>query len=165
MTRLLTGLLALLITGGCGSSASPVTFSPTFDSKEAAAQAVLDALWTRDAERLRGLAVNETEFRKHIWPALPVAKADVGATPDYTWAEMSQKNAASLSGLLAEHGGRRAVVDQVAFRGSSTTYDGFATHAKTELTVSIDGQSDTMRLFGSMIESGGRWKIYSYIVD
>lgn len=149
----------------CTRATPPVPLTPAFDSPEGAARAVLDALWTRDTARLRSLPITETEFRKHVWPALPVAQANVGATPDYTWAEMTQKNAAFLSGLLADHGGRRFVLRNVRFLGEVTDYDGFTTHGKAELTVDVDGRTETIRLFGSMIESSGRWKIYSYVVD
>jgi hypothetical protein len=34
------------------------------------------------------------------------------------------------------------------------------------MTVSDEsGRRATVRLFGSMIESGGRWKVYSFVVD
>jgi hypothetical protein len=165
MRQVVAIVWVLLVAGGCGRSAPPAMFSSTFDTKEAAAQAVLDALWSRNPDRLRDLPITETEFRKHIWPALPVAKADIGATPDYAWAEMSQKNAGYLGALLAEYGGRRLILRHVSFRGQVTGYDTFTTHGKTELTVDVDGRQEAVRLFGSMIESGGRWKIYSYVVD
>jgi len=158
-------LLVCLAPVACGGTPTTIPLTPAFDSPEAAAQAVLDALWSRDVNRLRKLPITETEFRKHIWPALPVAKADIGATPDYTWAEMSQKNAGFLGGLLDEYGGRRLVLRRVDFRGAITEYDTFTTHGKVELTVDVGGQQQTVRLFGSMIESGSRWKIYSYVVD
>jgi len=158
-------LLACLAPVACGGTPATIPLAPAFDSPEAAVQAVLDAVWTRDVDRLRQLPITETEFRKYIWPALPVARADIGATPDYTWAEMSQKNAGYLGSLLDEYGGRRLLLRHVAFLGTITEYDTFTTHGKTELTVEEEGRQQTLRLFGSLIESGGRWKIYSYVVD
>jgi hypothetical protein len=158
-------LLAVLLTAGCADTPSAIPLTPSFDSKEAAAQAVLDAVWARDPEQLARLAVSESEFLKHVWPALPASAPDVGMPADRAWTDQAIKNRGYLAQMLAEHGGRRYDLVRVTFAGPPTTYDTLTIHPEATLLVRDGGQELSLRLFGSMIESGDRWKIYSYIVD
>jgi hypothetical protein len=158
-------LLTALLTTGCADTPTAIPLTPSFDSKEAAAQAALDAIWSRDADQLARLAVSESEFLKHVWPALPASAPDVGMPADRAWTDQSMKNRGYLAQVLAEHGGHRYALVRVAFAGPPTTYDTLTIHPEATLVVREGGQEQSLRVFGSMIESGGRWKIYSFIVD
>jgi len=167
MRRVLRVLPVLLVlgAGACGSSAAPVPLSPAYDSKDAAVEAFLHALTARDRATLSAMAVSETEFLKYIWPALPASRPEVGMPADRAWADQAQRNAAYLSQTLGEHGGRRYTLLAASFGAPATSYGAFTVHPKTTLDVRTDNGTLEVRLFGSMIESGGRWKIYSFVVD
>ena len=161
-------LLAALTTAGalgCTASGAPVAFAPVFNSKDAVVEAALRALSARDRATLASLALSETEFRKYIWPALPASDPKVGMPLDYVWADTSQKNENYLAQLLAEHGGRDYRLIAVTFGGETTDYRAFRVHRETTLDVRGPAGPATVRLFGSLVESGGRWKIYSFVVD
>ena len=172
MTRYLRGLAALLVfaTGaagsiGCRASSAPIPFEPAFNSKDAIVKAALQAISARDRTTLASLALSGAEFRTHIWPALPASDPKVGMPLDYLWADTSQKNENYLAQLLAEHGGRDYRFIAATFGGETTDYGAFRVHRKTTLDVRGPAGPVTLRLFGSLVESGGRWKIYSFVVD
>jgi len=172
LTRLpaLTALLllvALALATACGLEAGPrEPYANAFASKEAAAAAVVEAMAARDAERLAALTVTEVEFRKNIWPHLPASRPEVGMPFEYLWAETSAKSRGYLAQVLQEHGGRRFEVRHVAFGGDVTDYGPFRIHPETRLTVVDEGgRSETLRLFGSMVEANGEWKLFSFVVD
>lgn len=159
-----TGLLIFaLALAACDRA--PVALSPAFHSKDAAVEAFLAALASRDRGALEASTLNEREFRRDIWPALPASDANVGMPPDYVWAETAQKNAGFLSQLLEEHGGTPYTLVVATFAGGTSDYGAFRVHRKTVLDVRGPAGPVTLRLFGSMVESGGRWKIYSLVVD
>lgn len=160
-------LLMVLVAGVAGCSAAPASlaFTPAYDSKDAAVTAFLRALAARDADTLAQQVVNQNEFLKHIWPQLPASRPDVGMPADRAWADHAQRNAGYLAQLLAEHGGRRYELVAASFGGSPTTYGYFRIHPKTRLDIRDESGVREVRLFGSMIESGGRWKVYSFVVD
>lgn len=160
-------LLAVLCVGVAGCSATPtaMTLTPGYDSTDAAVTAFLQALSGRDRHTLLAQAVSETEFLKHIWPALPASRPDVGMPADRAWADQAQRNAGYLAQLLAEHGGRRYELVAASFDGSPTSYGAFTIHPKTGLNIRDEAGVREVRLFGSMIESGGRWKVYSFVID
>ncbi len=158
-------LFLLLAVSACGRGNDPIPLTPSYDSKDAAVTAFLQALAARDRDTLLRQAVSETEFLKHIWPALPASRPDVGMPADRAWTEQTQRNTNFLAQTLGEHGGRRYELVAASFDGSPTTYGSFTIHPKTTLDIRDEFGVREVRLFGSMIESGGRWKIYSFVVD
>ncbi len=158
-------MLTLVALPACTTTPTAVPLVPSYESKDAAVTAFLQALAARDTNALSQQVVNETEFLKHIWPALPASRPDVGMPAERAWAEQSQRNATFLAQTLAQHGGQRLELVAVSFGSPATTYGSFTIHPEATLDVRDTGGVREVRLFGSMIESGGRWKIYSFVVD
>ena len=159
-------LVTLALAWACGAPAGPEPRARVFASKEAAAQAVADAIASRDGARLTALAVSEREFRARVWPALPASRAEVGMPADYVWADTSAKSRGHLAQILQEHGGQPLAVERVSFSGPPVDYGAFRIHPKASLTVrQVSGARAVVRLFGSMMETDGGWTIFSYIVD
>jgi len=73
---------------------------------------------------------------------------------------------AGLAATLAKHGGQRYEIVSVRFEGPSTRYSRCEVHRQTVLTVrGPDGVKQDLRLFGSSVEEGGAWKVFSYVLD
>lgn len=160
----LAGLAALALSA-CASDARG-RLSNTFDSPEAAARAVLAGIAARDAEALRDLALDEHEFRQVVWPELPASRPAAGVAVEYAWRRLHLNSRAQAAQALAEHGGRRYELVELRIRGETTRYAGFTVHRETELVVrDASGTVRTIRLFGSLLERGGRWKVFSYVAD
>ena len=163
--------VAACLVGGvaCSSPPQAADLSPlqwTFDSPEGVAEAVLDALAASDVERLEALALNETEFRTVVWPELPSSRPERGVPFDYAWGDLHQKSNNALRRLIAREAGRRHDLLAVAFDGESTAYDTYAVHRESRLVVrGEDGAEQQLRLFGSILERSGQFKLFSYVVD
>jgi hypothetical protein len=142
-----------------------VLFSLSYPSKDAAVEAFLTALRARDHGTLAAQVVTETEFLKYVWPQLPASRPEVGMPADRAWADQTQKNALFLAQTLGEHGGRHYQLIAASFNGAAADYGPFSIHPRTTLDVRDGSTVRAVQLFGSMIESGGRWKIYSFVVD
>ena len=156
------GLWALCLGVAC-SRVPPLEH--THQSPEALAQAVLKAFESGDHAQIAGVALNEREFRDHVWPELPASRPERNLSFAYVWGDLRQKSEHSLEQALAEHGGRRYTLASVRF-GRTTPYDSYVVHRDTVLTVRTSGGDEfDVRLFGSMIEKNGRWKVFSYVVD
>jgi hypothetical protein len=178
MTRLLfrmtllsparAGVAALVFgvaVSGCGA-AGTTALGETFDSREALAVAVLQRVERGDAAALRGLALDEVAFRQVVWPELPVSRPERNMPFDYVWSDLRQKSEASLHATLAAHGGRRYELARVEFLGESSPYRTFLVHRKAQLVVRDEhGRESRIRLFGSVLERDGLFKIFSFVVD
>jgi hypothetical protein len=146
---------------GCGTN--PARFERTFDSPRALAGAVLAALEAKDRTAMESLALSETEFRDQVFPEMP-AYGDVPM--DYVWGDLRQKSRSELNRILSYHGGHSYTVEDVIFDGGATAYQTFVVHRKPRLVVRerATREQKQLALFGSVIEYGGRYKLFSYVV-
>ena len=87
---------AVALATGCGGSSAPL-LSNTYPSPEALATAVMGAVERRDATALRALALNEQEFRDHVWPELPAARPERNLPFSYVWGDLRQKSEEGLA--------------------------------------------------------------------
>ncbi|MEQ1574967.1 MAG: hypothetical protein ABL993_12050 [Vicinamibacterales bacterium] len=157
------GLLVLLASGSCGT-VPPL--ANTRESAEALAGAVLDALASRDRAALEALALSEQEFRDHVWPELPAARPERNLPFSYVWGDLHQKSDVGLRTIVSEHGGKRYELVNVRATGETTRYDTYLVHRDMVLVIrDPGGAAREIRLFGSMIEKDGGWKVYSFVVD
>jgi hypothetical protein len=155
--------IALVLTTGC-DTATPLASG--HQSAEAVAGAVLDALARRDRAGLEALALNDREFRQHVWPELPASRPERNLPYSYVWGELQQKSQIQLAQTLAEHGGRAWTLVGVRFAGETTKYPSYAVHREATLRVrDASGTESEIRVCGSMIEKDNVWKVFSYVVD
>lgn len=161
LTLLLLLLLLPLIAASCTWTPPLAT---THESAEAVASAVIDAVAAGDRARLEALALNESEFREHVWPALPAAREERNLPFSYVWGDLRQKSSQSLGTTLAGHGRRRYELQRVEFEGT-TDYGPYRVHRQATFIVRDGGAERAVRLCGSMLEKDGRWKVFSYVVD
>ena len=158
----LRGLLLAAFCAACG----PAPLHDTHASPDAVAVAILEALTRNDEATLRRLALDESEFRAHVWPSLPAARPERNLPFSYIWGDLRQKSEAGLKRTLATHGGRRYQLGRVLL-GRMTEYAGFRTHEGTRLLVGEGGREPfEIRVCGSLLEQpDGQWKVFSYVVD
>lgn len=135
-------------------------------SPDALGRRVLAAVERRDIDGLRNLALSEREFREHVWPELPAARPERNLPFSYVWGDLHQKSEAALATTIAEHGGRRLELVSVRSLGEATQYNTYTVRRQTELTVRDErGDAIQLRLFGSIIEKDGVFKVFSFVVD
>lgn len=127
--------------------------------------AVLDALAHRDRPRLNALALSEQEFRAHVWPDLPAARPERNLPFSYVWGDLRQKSTLGLANVVAEHGGKRHLLQHVTFAGV-TPYGHYTVHRDARLdVVDASGKSQSLRVCGSFLEKDGSWKVFSYAIN
>jgi hypothetical protein len=150
-----------------GCRQQPIAFEHTLESPEAVARAVLKGLNSRDLAGLQELAITKHEFRKFVWPKLPAARPGRNIPWDYVWNDLSSKSSMQLQARIHEWqpSGDGTVV-KVEFTGETTDYETFRVRRKSAVTIRTpDGHETRHRLFGSIVEQGGRYKVFSYVAD
>lgn len=156
-------LVALFVSGACGSR--PRQLENAQPSATELARAVLDAVATRNTDVLRRLALNEAEFRGHVWPQLPAARPERNLPFSYVWGDLYQKSEQALTRTLTAYGGRRFELVEVKF-SSVSDYVVYRMHREAAFVVrSGDGGQSAIRLCGSLLEKDGKWKVFSYVND
>ncbi len=160
--KIWAGVLALTTSVAC-SRVPPL--ANTHPSPSSLATAVLDALTRRDRAALEALALNETEFRDHVWPQLPASRPERNLPFSYVWGELRQKSGQALTSLLSREGGRRYELIDIRF-AADTDYRTYRVHREATFHVrDSTGMELDLRVCGSMLEQDGAWKVFSYVVD
>ncbi|HWI19137.1 MAG TPA: hypothetical protein VNT81_15390 [Vicinamibacterales bacterium] len=176
MDRISAALRSLLVAAialamaACTNPSEPsragVPLAQTFETPDALARAVLDALARRDVAALRSMALSEAEFREYVWPELPVSRPERNVPFDYAWGQMNQRSEGSLGDTVGRYGGRPLRFVSTRFTGDTTTYQTFSVMRASEIVATDEGGKDlVLRLYGSALQKDGRYKLYSFVVD
>jgi hypothetical protein len=154
---------------GIPASLAAAPLSNTFASIEELARAVLDGIESNQGTDLWQLALTEGEFREVVWPVLPASRPERNTPFDYTWGTLEFKSSNALSTSLAKYRGHHYEllgVEFVAHAQRQRDYGAFRVHRDARVRVrKEDGSEDLLDLFGSVIERGGRFKVFSYVTD
>jgi hypothetical protein len=143
---------------------SPVqTLSGGAPSRDALVRGFLHALETRDTAALRGLVISRDEFAWLYYPTSPQGLPPYSLNPDLMWFMLVQQGNRGSSRAFRDLGGRR--LDLAGYRCAEKLHEGANTLWGNCLVRWWQGaRADTMsaRLFGPILERGGRYKFLSY---
>lgn len=172
-------LLVTLAAFGCGGDAVPAsdvspaiepprtdTLANAHDSIYALAAAILEGIRTGDVENLLRLRLDAGEFRHIVWETLPASRPERNLTWDYVWSDLDQKSRNAMRMTIDRHRGRSYRLLRVEFAGEVTDHGAYKVHRDARCVVEDESGAITeIDLFGSVIEMGGRYKAFSYVVD
>lgn len=159
-------LLAFLIvsTAACASPPPPLTH--TVDSPEALGRAVVERLAASDLDGLRQLMLTRDEFEAHVWPHLPASRPETNMPMSFVWNRLQQQSEGRLAQVVARHGGQPMTFISIATAGASSAYGTVRVDRESTMTVrTASGEVEEVRLFGSMVRQGTRYKVFSYVTD
>lgn len=159
-------MLALAAGIGCARREDPLPLSGGAATPQELAAQVLAAFAAGDRARLVEMGLSEDEFRRNVWPHLPAARPERNLPFDYVWGDLRQKSLNSLDQALARVRGETLALQAISFRGDTSQYGTATIRRESVLVVrGSDGTVREVRLFGSLIEQGGRCKVFSYVTD
>jgi hypothetical protein len=163
---LATALALVALTLSAGACSKGRTLHGAEASTTSVAVKVVSAFNSHDVAALEAVALTEGEFREVVWPRLPAARPERNLSWDYVWNDLSSKSRLHLRARMEAWQSLRYEVEGVRFEGESTDYGSYRVHRDARVQLRTpDGRQMSARLFGSMIERDGRFKVFSYIVD
>ena len=135
------------------------------DSPEALARETMRLLAAADTSAFAALTVDRAEFAWLYYESSPLAKPPYELPPALMWFQLQQGNRIGLFRLLRELGGRRLEYERLVcdrhpvVQGENRLWSG------CRVRLAVDGETRELRLFGAMLERGGRVKMLSYDND
>lgn len=124
------------------------------------------ALAEHDTTRLLDLMIDEREYREILYPAFPAAHPPIGASFETLWVTHFPDAHRGIMRLVSTYGGRDVRILQVRFDRPDQDFVNFVLHETSHVDAEIDGvREDDLRLFGSVVRVGDRWKVLSYPDD
>jgi len=120
------------------------------------------ALEAADSAAFTPMMMNRAEFAWLYYETDPQAKPPYELLPDLMWSQTLQQGERGISRALTRFGGRA-----LAYRGYTCAHDAARgpNHVWTDCRLSVvdaDGNRIDVRLFGGILERGGRFKLLSY---
>ena len=158
-------LCGLVCAQGCRTaSSSPRALAGAESSPEALARRFLDDLARDDLESMKRLRVSKGEFCAYVFPELPAAKTP-NVTCDWVWDQAALKSMAGMSRMLQQNQGKRYELVSMRFAGTEE-HDSYRVLESPVVTVRDEtGATSEVRLFGSLLELDGQYKLFSFVVD
>ena len=146
-----------------GLTETPTALAGNVHSKDQLVRAFVRALESADTTALVRLTLTRAEFAYLVFPESPLSAPPYSQAPDLVWMQQSYASATGLQRLLHRLGG-----SPIGFRSLSCAefpvIEG-SNRIWKNCTVRFSppgGHMQTLRLFTSIIERDGRFKILSY---
>jgi len=141
----------------------PLAFAAS--SEEELARNVIAAIEAGDQKSLEAARITEGEFRDYVWPELPASKVP-NVTAEFAWSQANLKNYSGMGRVLDRNRGQHYEFVSMRYLGGDTVYPTYTVHNKAIVTVrDHSGDVRELRLFGSVLELDGQYKLFSYVAD
>ena len=146
---------------------SPVdSLSPAFATKEDLARAFITAVVANDIPRLAETVIDRAEFAWLYYPDNPISHPPYELPAGIAWFELEGNSLAGVRRALAAYARRKP-----SFRGLACAADPIVQGANrlwngcTVVLTLEDGTTARVRMFGSILERGGRFKLVTAAND
>lgn len=187
------GALAMLA-AGCGDGARPAQAAPArVDSIRPPAEALarfreglppadslsggagsrdelvarfVEAVERRDLAVARAMELSRAEYGWIYFPSLQRMNPGLNMQPEVMWLLHEQESEKGITRVLRRLGGGQARLGRYACEDVPQAEGALRYwHRCTVEVIAPDGETAALKLFGSVMEHGGRWKIVSYAND
>ncbi|HQR40906.1 MAG TPA: hypothetical protein PLF26_21160 [Blastocatellia bacterium] len=134
-------------------------------SPEGVAAAFLDGLAAGNIRAMQRLRITKDEFCWYVWPELPASQLP-NVSCDFAWSQATLNSLSGLDQTIRSYSGRRFAFVSLRFAGGDEVYSTYTVHHDTRLVLRDEsGDERELKLFGSMLETNGQWKLFSFVVD
>jgi hypothetical protein len=147
---------------GEGAASIP-RFTNARASQEELAQAVLHSIAVGDIKAMQALSISKEEFQRFVWPELPASNPKTNLPLDFVWNELYYRSMIRMERSFDDLKGKNLELIRVVHRGKIAEYKSFLVYQDMEVVIREAGGEETpYRLFGTLIEMDGVWKVFSY---
>jgi len=159
-------MVAVFLLTGCKNKPGNVQLTSN-SGLEALVHKVLDALGRQDEGTLSSLVLTEEEYRRYIWPALPLSKIEQWQKQyAFVWGQVSARSSHGLEIVLQKYGGQQFEYRNLRVAGGTAPYAECIIHKDVRITVKdSSGREQEIKLFGSIVEIKDQFKIMSFDID
>lgn len=135
-------------------------------SRDSLVARFVDAIARLDTAAVRAMVLDRAEYGWIYFPSLQRMNPGVRMQPEVMWMLHVQDSEKGITRVLRRLGGGQARFGAYACEDAPQVEGGNRYwHACTVETIAPDGETAALKLFGSLVERGGRWKIVSCAND
>ena len=135
------------------------TWENSLDSPDQIGLAVVDALNSKNIEKLNRLRVQRNEYINWIYPAFPKSNFP----PDFAWSNLNKKCNIGMKRWIDCYGDLNLRFENIRFEKTNESYRGFQLLRGTVLTLQdTNGKELELNILGSIVVMNNRYKLLSY---
>jgi hypothetical protein len=132
-------------------------------SRDSLVARFVDAVTRQDTAAIQEMVLSRAEYGWIYFPSLQRMNPRTNMQPEVMWMLHTQESQKGITRVLRRLGGGQARFGAYACEDAPQVEEANRYfHQCTVRTIAPDGETAPLKLFGSMIERGGRWKIVSY---
>lgn len=132
-------------------------------SRDSLVARLVDAVTRADTAAVREMVLSRAEYAWIYFPSLQRMNPGTRMQPEVMWMLHVQESQKGVTRVLRRLGGGQARFGGYACEDAPQVEEANRYwHQCTIETIAPDGERAALKLFGSIIERGGRWKIVSY---
>ena len=124
---------------------------------------VLGALHAKDAKALQALRITESEYKTYLFPEFPATRAGTDTNVDFHWDHLNIRSFRGIQDALDQFGGMDLELLDIITEGVDE-YPSYQLLNKVRLKVrrKPDGEEKVIRVFGSIVELDGQYKLLAF---
>lgn len=146
--------------------ATPAELEGGAGSLDELARSFVAAVAARDTQALRRMHISRAEFAYLYYRSASVSRPPYEMPPGLLWFQIDGISAQGITRLLRETGGAPLRYVRAVCPGAPEPQENNLVHAGCRVEyVAGDGARRTEKLFGNVLERGGRFKFISYAND
>ena len=125
----------------------------------------MSALAANDQPALSKLSIDQSEFKKYVWPTLAMQMSGSNTSADKYYVTYQKVNQVGITRKQHPLAGKKWEVVKVNLGPPQRKSKGFQLFGAPSVTLRDEsGQEKTMRLVGGLLERDGAYKVTSYYV-
>ena len=127
---------------------------------------VVSALAANDQPALSKLSIDQSEFKKYVWPTLAAQMSGSNTSADKYYVTYQKVNQVGVTEATTELAGKKWEVVKVSLEPAKKKGKEYQLFGSPLITLRDDGgQEKSVRLVGGLLELDGAYKVTSYYVS
>lgn len=140
---------------------APAGLSQAASSRNELIEAFVRAVEVKDTAALRGLTLTWEEFAYFYYPSTPASMPPYGLGPDVMWYLITENSNKGLGVILEKLGGKRIPIQRRSCDPAKPEGENRVYYPCQFVLRGPSGDTVSARLFGPIVERGGRFKLLS----
>ena len=127
---------------------------------------VVSALVANDQSALAKLSIDQSEFKKYVWPTLAAQMSGSNTNADKYYLTYQKVNQVGVTEATTELAGKKWEIVKVSLEPAKKKGKGYQIFGSPLITLRDGGgQEKSVRLVGGLLELDGVYKVTSYYVS
>jgi hypothetical protein len=155
--------VALVAAAACGSTDAGPRLEGGYRSMNSLVEHYLEAVEAGDTARMNAMRVTEYEHNELLWPSFPASRPEFNMPIDFAWQNLDRHSRRDAARVAHDYAGEDLTLLNISCHEGVTEYETFRVHGNCWLM--LEEYPAEVKMLGSIVEMGGRFKLIGIVED